>query len=147
MTKTIFAIAITAAAVVAAEKPIKLENTPASVQKAVQGEKAKGAEIKGLSTETEDGKRVYEIETLLNGRTRDLLIDGSGTIVEVEEQAELDNIPAPARAALQKRAVGGKITKLETVTKGNMVKYEAAITTKTGKKIEAAVNADGSPSK
>ena len=56
----------------------------------------------------------------------------------------LDAIPPAARAALEKEAAGGKITKVESVAKGTTVTYEAAIL-KAGKRSEAAVAADGSP--
>ena len=131
---------------IAADKPIKMQDMPPAVQKAVQ-EQTKGAEIKGLLTEVEDGKTFYEVETIANGRTRDLLLDKTGKLVEVEEQATLDSIPPPAKAAIEKKAAGGKVTKVETVTKGDAVSYEAAITGKSGKKSSVAVKADGSPTK
>jgi hypothetical protein len=43
--------------------------------------------------------------------------------------------------------VGGKITKVEKITKGETVTYEAAITPKTGKKFEMQVDAKGNPVK
>jgi uncharacterized membrane protein YkoI len=145
--KLIFTLMIaTAFVAVAADKPIKMRDMPPAVQKAVQ-EQAKGAEIKGLQTEVENGKTFYEVETLVNGRTRDMLLDKTGKVVEVEEEASLDSIPPAAKAALEKKAAGGKITKVETVTKGDAVSYEAAITGKGGKKSEFAVKADGSAAK
>jgi uncharacterized membrane protein YkoI len=129
----------------AADKPAKLNDLPLAVQKAVQ-EQTKGADVKGLSTETEKGKTFYEVETMLNGLGRDLLFDQTGALVEVEQETALDAIPAPARSAIEKRAAGGKVLKVETVTNGSNVSYEATIQ-KNGKNSEFAVKRDGTVSK
>jgi hypothetical protein len=55
----------------------------------------------------------------------------------------IDSIPAPAKAALEKLAAGGKIKGVESVTKGQTVTYEAIIV-KGVKKSEVVVAADGS---
>ena len=129
----------------AAEKPVKLSDLPPAVQKAIEAQ-TKGAEIKGFSTETEKGKTFYEAETRLNGRGRDLLFDKTGTLVELEEETALDAIPAPARSAIQKKGADGKVLKVEMVTSGSRVSYEAEIE-KNGKKSEFAVKSDGTASK
>ena len=129
----------------AAEKPAKLSDLPPAVQKAIEAQ-TKGAEIKGFSTETEKGKTFYEAETRLNGHGRDLLFDKNGTLVEVEEETALEAIPAPARSAIQKKAADGKVLKVEMVTSGSSVSYEAEIE-KNGKKSEFAVKSDGTASK
>jgi uncharacterized membrane protein YkoI len=101
----------------------------------------------GLSKETERGKTVYEVETKVNGKGRDLVLDQAGTVVETEEEVDLDAIPAAAKAAIQKRAPGGTIVKVERLTARSAVSYEAAVRTKAGRNIEVGVNADGSPHK
>jgi uncharacterized membrane protein YkoI len=123
----------------------KLKGLPPAVQKAVAIE-TRGATIKGVAKEVEAGNTVYEVETLVNGRTRDLLFASDGALLVVEEQASLDTIPAAARAAIEKRAAGGRITTVELVTRGSAVAYEAVVV-KGGKKSEVTVNADGSPTK
>jgi hypothetical protein len=87
---------------------------------------------------------MYEVETLVNGKSRDLLLDGSGAVVEVEEEVAIDSIPTPARDAILKKAAGGKIKKVELLTKGTATSYEAAYLTRGGKSAEFGVNADGS---
>lgn len=138
----IIAAAIFLGAAVAADKPLTMKDLPPAVQKAILAQ-AKGAEVKGLSKEVENGKTLYEVETLVKGRGRDFILDASGALVEVEEEVTLDSIPGPAKATIQKKAVGGKITKVETLTKGKTVAYEATID-KGGKASEVAVKADGS---
>ncbi len=129
----------------AAAKKVQLKDLPPPVQKSVQ-DLIKGAELKSLLREEANGKTAYEVETIKNRKTRDARIDGSGTVLEIEEEATLDQIPEPARAAIRKAVANGKVRKMEIVTKGNSKTYEAAIT-KNGKSSEIIVNADGSPVK
>lgn len=129
----------------AAEKKVQMKDLPPAVQKTVQ-DQTKGAQIKGLSKETEKGQTQYEVESVVNGHSRDLLIDAKGGVIEVEDETTLDKVPAAAKAAIEKKAAGGKITRVETVTKGSSVSYEAAYT-KGGKSHEIGVNLDGSPVK
>jgi uncharacterized membrane protein YkoI len=128
-----------------ADTKVKMEDLPKAVQDAVK-EHTKNATLVGLSKEVEKGKTLYEVETKVNGLTRDLMLDQSGKVVSVEEQTTLDKIPSAAKAAIEKKATGGKVTKVETVTEGSKVSYEAVVN-KNGKNSEVAVNADGSPHK
>ena len=131
----------------AAETKVKVEDLPAPVQNTVK-EQTKNATLVGLKEEKEKGKTVYEVETKgASGKTRDLLLDSTGALIETEEEIDLDAIPAAANAAIQKRLAGGTIRKVEKITKGSSVSYEAAIKTKSGKNAEIGVNADGSPHK
>ena len=138
-------VSFAATAAFAAEKPMKLRDLPAAVQKAAQ-EESKGAVVKGYAQETEDGKVLYEVEMTRDGKGRDVSFDASGAVVSVEEETPLASLPAAARAAIEKAAVGGKIGLVEKVTEGGEVKYEAHITKGT-KKSEVEVKADGSPAK
>jgi len=88
-----------------------MRDLPPAVQKAIQ-EQTKNARLKGIAKEVENGKTFYEAETTVNGHGRDLLFDGSGTLVEIEEETTLDSIPVPAKAAIEKKSAGGKLTKV-----------------------------------
>ena len=126
----------------ASDKPVKMKDLPPAVQRTVQ-EQSKGATIRGLSTELEHGKTIYEVEMTVNGHGKDVSMDASGAVIEVEEEVALGSIPAAARAAIVKAAAGGKIAKVEKVTGGKEVAYEAALR-KDGKRSEVRVSADGS---
>jgi uncharacterized membrane protein YkoI len=128
-----------------AEIKIKMEDLPKAIQDAVK-EQTKDATIAGYFKEVEKGKTMYEVETKVNGLSRDLLFDAKGNVVSIEEETTLDKIPTGAKAAIEKRATGGKITKVETVTEGATVSYEAVVNKK-GKNTEIGVNADGSARK
>jgi uncharacterized membrane protein YkoI len=124
-----------------AETKVTLKQLPPAVQEAVKAQST-GATVRGYSREVKDGKALYEVELSVKGRTRDLTFDAQGTIVSDEQQTTLSEIPAPARAAIQKGATGGKLTLVEKVVEGSSTFYEGHIT-KAGKEIEIKVDANG----
>jgi hypothetical protein len=131
----------------AAAKSLQVKDLPAAVQKTVQ-ETLKGAEIKNISKEVEKGVTQYEVETMLNGKHRDFNVDAKGKLVVVEEEVDMAGIPAAAKAAIEKKVAGGKLGMVETVNKGDGVTlYEAAYTSKVGKKGAVLVKADGTETK
>ena len=109
-----------------------------TVRQAVEQE-TKGAAVKGYAREVEGGKTMYEVETTVSGHTRDLLFDASGKLVETEEETPLSAVPPAVKTALEAR---GKVLKVETLTKGSTVTYEAQVE-KNGKKSEVEVDANG----
>jgi|KBSMisStandDraft_5_1062788.scaffolds.fasta_scaffold224871_2 hypothetical protein len=136
-------LACATASLPAAERKVARKDLPAAVAQVVKSEEAKGAKIVGFSRETEGGKTFYEIETTVNGHTRDLLLTPAGVVVEVEEAIAIDAVPAAARKAFEAR---GMIVSVESVTKGNVVAYEARVR-RNGKTSEIQVRADGTPVK
>jgi uncharacterized membrane protein YkoI len=126
-----------------AETKVTLKQLPPAVQEAVKAQST-GATVRGYSKEVKDGKALYEVEMSVKGRTRDLTFDAQGAIVSDEQQTTLSEIPAPARAAIQKAATGGKLTLVEKVVEGSSTFYEGHIT-KAGKEIEIKVDANGKP--
>ena len=126
-----------------AQMAAKIAKLPPAVKATVETE-SKGATVKGISSEKENGQTVYELETLVNGRTRDLMIDAAGKVYVVEEQIEVDQAPAPVKAALEKQ---GKIVVLESVREHGKTRYEGQVLNKAGKKVAVELNADGTPYK
>ena len=127
------------------EKKIAMADVPAPVQKAIK-DHAKGATVRGVSTEMDSGKRVYEAELRLNGKTRDITFDENGGVVSAEEETAIDQIPAAARAAIEKAAAGGKLRLVETVTEHGQTSYEGHFN-KGGRESEIKVDAEGRPVK
>ena len=52
------------------------------MQKAVRQEEAKGATVMSVVAEKEGARTLYEVETMVNGRTRDLILDATGKRVK-----------------------------------------------------------------
>ena len=126
------------------EKKVQRADLPAPVEKTVAAQ-SQGATIKGFSQEEENGQTYYEAEMMVSGHSKDVLIDTSGTVVEVEEQVALDALPAAVRTGLQAKAGNGKIVKVESLTKHDkLVAYEAKVQAG-GKKKEIQVGPDGNP--
>lgn len=114
------------------EKKIKREQLPPAVERTVARE-SEGATVKGFSTEVDHGKKLYEASLLVNGHSKDILIDKNGKIVEVEEEVSMASLPAAVQDAFKKAAGSGTIEVVESLTKnGTLVAYEAQV--KHGKK-------------
>jgi len=128
-------------------KGLQLKDLPAAVQKTVQ-DNLMGGDIKNIGKEKEDGVVQYEVESVLNGKSRDFNVDTKGNLLLVEGATTIDAIPAPAKASILKKVADGKLSVVETFTKtGQPTMYEAAYTDKKGKKHEVLVKADGMETK
>jgi uncharacterized membrane protein YkoI len=128
----------------AQEKKIKRSDLPSAVEKTV-ATVSKGATIKGFNEEKENGGTTYEVEMIVNGHTKDVQIDPSGTVTEVEEEVAMDSLSAEVKAGLAAKAGGGRIVKVESLTKKEkLVAYEAKVDA-AGKKSEIQVGPDGKP--
>ncbi len=126
----------------AQEKKITKADLPVAVQKTVDAQ-TPGAAIRGFSTEIENGKRIYEAELTLNGRSKDISMDKDGNIIEIEEEVSLDSLPQTVRDGLAHAAGSGTITKVEALTKNNkLVTYEAEVKNGT-RRSEIQVGPDG----
>jgi|ERR1700730_6359939 hypothetical protein len=144
ITRAIFVAGLLVASAAAQEKKVKRSDLPPAVEKTVASQ-SEGATIKGFSEEEEDGKTLYEAELIVNGHTKDVLIDASGTVVEVEEEVALDALPTSVKTGLMAKAGNGKLSKVESLTKhGKLVAYEAQVNTN-GKKSEVQVGPEGKP--
>jgi hypothetical protein len=69
----------------------------------------------------------YQINTRLNGKYHNLIIDDNGKLVAVKDETDLAAIPAPAKAAIEKLAASSKILTLEKVTESGQVSYGAVM--------------------
>ena len=128
---TALAIGLTFSIAQAQEKKIKRAQLPPAVEKTVARE-SQGATIKGFATEVENGRRLYEAELTVNGHSKDISLDRTGKIVEVEEEVPMDSLPSTVQDALRKAAGSGTIELVESLTKnGKLVAYEGHVKTGT----------------
>jgi uncharacterized membrane protein YkoI len=126
----------------ASEHAVRLADMPAAVQKTAR-EQSKGAAIKRYVKDNEDGNLEYEVEMTIDGHSKDVAIAPDGKLLEVEEQVNLDTLPAAVREGLQRKAGKHAITKVESIRKnGQIVAYEAQVRT-AGKHSEIQVGPDG----
>jgi hypothetical protein len=128
----------------AQDKQIQKSDLPAAVQKTAD-EQSKGATVRGYSSEVEDGKLTYEVQLTINGHGRDVSIDANGVLMEIEDEVDINSLPAAVQDGLKKKAGAGKILQVESLTKkGKLVAYEAQVLTGT-KRSEIQVGPDGKP--
>jgi hypothetical protein len=139
-------IAATAHVAASAETHVPCNTLPAAVLRQAKIE-AQDATVRGCVKDKENGKLTYEVETLKDGKSRDILLDDSGSVLELEQQVEVASLPPAVSDAITKAANGGKVGKVESVTRGGAIaSYETTITTK-GRRREIAFSPQGDPVK
>jgi hypothetical protein len=114
----------------AGEEKIAVKELPKAVLKAAKAKFPK-AEIKGAAKEVEDGKTTYEVMLTLKGRSVDVAMKADGTILEIEKEISADDLPKAVKKAIAARYPKAKISKIETITKGEdgPVNYEVVLST------------------
>jgi hypothetical protein len=126
----------------ATDKKLKRTDLPVAVQKTAD-EQSKGATVVGYASEQEKGQTLYEVELKINGHSKDVSMDSSGKVVEVEEEVTFDSLGPGVQKGLTAAAGKGKLGKVESLTKaGKLVAYEAVVVTG-GKRSEVQVGPDG----
>jgi uncharacterized membrane protein YkoI len=134
--------AVLAALALAQEKRVKMSDLPEAVQKTVN-EQSKGATLKGLSTEVEKGKTIYEAELMIDGHSKDITIDPQGNVLEVEEQVQMSSLPEAVQSGIKQSAGTSHVTLIESVSKGGALQYYECQVKKGGRKSEIKIGTDG----
>jgi threonine dehydrogenase-like Zn-dependent dehydrogenase len=141
-----FSASMIAAATVHAESHVSCNTLPAAVLQHAKLE-AGDATIRGCVKDKENGKLIYEVETLKDGKSMDIVLDASGTVLEVEQEVAASNVPAAVSDAIAKAANGGKVGKIESVSRnGAIASYETTIASQ-GRRREVAFSPEGAPVK
>jgi uncharacterized membrane protein YkoI len=142
-------VVLPAAARVDDKKPEKLalDKIPKKVMDAIKNRFPK-AEITSAEKETEDGKIVYDIELKHEGRKYEMDILEDGTIVEIEKEIKLKDLPEAVAKAIKAKYPDAKIEEIMEVNKvkGKEEKpdhYEVVLEMKDKKKTEIIVSLDG----
>src|ERR1700704_6524341 len=116
-------VVLGAARLLASDGKIQASDLPPAVRKAFS-DATRGATVKRYAREVDGGQTMFEVETTLNGRARDMLFDAQGALVEIEEATTLRAVPAAVKTALEAR---GRVLAVERVTRSQAVRYEATI--------------------
>jgi len=85
------------------------------------------AKITTFSSEKEDGKLQYEVESVDGTTKRDLIYLPDGTLVLAEEQIDAAAVPAAVMTALKARYPKATVTRHEKLTRGTAISYEFAL--------------------
>jgi hypothetical protein len=121
----------------------KFEALPQAVQETARAHMENALPVSISSAKGEQGWD-YQVNTRLNGKYHDLVIDGTGKLVAVKDETDLASLPAAAKAAIEKQATASKIVTLEKVTEGGEVSYGAVVKDDAqGTFVRVRVGADG----
>lgn len=123
------------------EEQVSIDQVPAAVKATILKE-AKGGTVKKIERETEKGKTIYEAEINIDGREIEIEVAADGTLLEIEEEVSLDQVPAAVKATILKEAKGAAIMEVERETSSGKTFYEAEWRAD-GKEVEIKVAADG----
>jgi hypothetical protein len=127
----------------AGELKVQRSDLPLAVERTVAAQHADAE--RGFSKEMKNGQDLYEAELTVKGRRRDLLIDATGKIIEIEEEVSLAGLPAAVQLALKTLARDGRIVNVESITKQDQVVGYEAVVERKGKRTEVLVGPNGKP--
>ena len=138
----------------AKDKNVKIADLPEAVTAAVKKACPDGT-ITEAEIEKEHGTTIYEIELKVGKNEAEVEVTADGTIIEIETELTMADLPKAVADAITKAANGGKVKEIEKeeeraeVKNGKVVElktpkvvYEAEIK-QNGKEIEIEVDADG----
>ena len=141
----LLAIPYLATSVHAQEQSIKRKDVPKAILAAFEKTYPK-AKIKGYAKEVEEGKTVYEVESVEGSVHRDITYMADASVASIEESLPVSELPDVIRSAAEKQYPKSKISLCEKVTKGSVIQYELVVTS--GKqKYELVLNPDGTVAK
>ena len=121
----------------------KFEAMPQAVQETARAHMDKALPVSIATAKGEQGWD-YQVNTRLDGKYHDLVIDEKGKLVAVKDETDLASLPAPVKDAIEKQAAASKIMTLEKVTQGGQVSYGAVIKDDAqGTFLQVSVTADG----
>jgi hypothetical protein len=122
----------------------KFQSLPQAVRDTAKANMENAFPVSISSSKSERGWD-YQINTRVDGKFHDIVIDESGKLVALKDETELGALPAAAKSAIEKAAATAKIVTLEKVTEGARVSYGAVLRDEAqGKNIQVRVGADGS---
>jgi len=140
------ALAITSGAY-ASEHSVPCNTLPDAVQQRSKALLENGTTVHGCVKDVSAGKTTYEIELSTANGSKDVTFSPLGDILEVEQQVDPATLPPVVAAAFSKAAGGGKLGKVESLTRqGQLVAYESTIE-KGGRHRELAFHPDGTAMK
>jgi hypothetical protein len=115
----------------AQEKRISKKEVPQAVLSAFASAYPK-AKVKGYSTETENGKIYFEVESHQGKMTLDVSYLTDGTVTEIEEGVATADLPSAVKKAIKSNFPKGRVIKAEKKTVGDILTYEMKIITAKG---------------
>lgn len=114
------------------DKPVKFEELPAAVAKAIKGA-AGDAKLGAVVLGDEDGTPVYETSWTAGGHKHEIAVAKDGSVAGLEEIITLPEAPEAIRAVIAKEAGDNEVMEVEKVLAKGKTTYEATIKKGKGK--------------
>jgi hypothetical protein len=131
----------------AAEHSVPCSTLPDAVQQRSKSLLEPGTTVHGCVKDVSAGKTTYEMELITPKGSKDVTFSPQGDVLEIEQQVDAAALPPPVAAAFAKAASGGKLGKVESLTRqGQLIAYESTVV-KDGRHRELAFRPDGTPMK
>jgi Putative beta-lactamase-inhibitor-like, PepSY-like len=126
---------------------LSLDKVPKSIMDAIKG-RFPGADVLAVEKEKEDGKIMFDVELKHEGRKYEMDIKEDGTIIEIEKEVALKDVPAAVTQAIQAKFPSATIKEVMEVNKvegkqETPIHYEATIQIGDKKPQEVIVSLDG----
>jgi uncharacterized membrane protein YkoI len=106
-------------------KEVSAAQLPEAVMTAVKKVCPEGI-IQEIELEKDDGQQVYEVELMVGKKGCDLKIALDGTVLEIERQVTVEELPEAVRNTLALFS-DAEVRKAEMVQEDNEVSYEAVL--------------------
>jgi hypothetical protein len=130
-----------------AEHSVPCSTLPNAVQQHSKSLLEPGTTVHGCVKDVSAKKTTYEMELLTPNGSKDVTFSPQGDVLEIEQQVDQAALSPAVAAAFAKAASGGKLGKVESLTRqGQLIAYESTIE-KGGKHREIAFRTDGAPMK
>ena len=143
----VVAIQVAAAAsaqVNAQAKKLQQSDLPEAVQATAAKETAQG-KVTGIWQRDQDAAIVYEVDLVVDGHARGVLINPEGVVVAVQEEVPWNKLDPSIQSGIQSQAGDGKVAKVYSISRdGKLLRY-IAIVDKGGQETKVEVGADGAP--
>ncbi len=113
----------------AEEKKIKQSNLPPAVQKTA-GEQSAGATVTGYTSDKVEGSMVYQMDLLVDGLGRGIVMNQEGTVLSVEQEMAWKDLPAEVQKDFTNVQGKGKFGAVSSISQeGKIVAYDAVLVT------------------
>ncbi len=160
LTVLLFAVGAIALLVFADDdQTMSLSQVPSAVRTTIEQQSA-GAEIQEIELEDEDGKQIYEVEVIRDGKEVEFKVASDGTFLGYEEEDEdedenededededevevsLSEVPDAVRATIEQQSAGAEIEEIELGNEDGKQIYEVEVI-RDGKEEDFQVAPDG----
>jgi hypothetical protein len=127
----------------AAERSVPCNTLPEAVQQHSKSLLEPGTTVKGCVKDSSGSKTTYEMALVTPKGSKDVTFSPAGEVLEVEEEVDPSTLPPPVTAAFTKAATGGKLGKVESLSRqGKLISYESTVE-RGGRHREVAFTPDG----